>query len=712
MTTRRWVGTRGLILAAVLAVSLAPSAIPGWAADEQVTPLSQAGRPPASIPLARPDLTLGNANWTAGLAAESEWIWSGNLIPAAFENNLAKLLLQIPATFEEQLPYSTTLIFDEPSFRNGTQMSGFVDRVTRELVISYVAQRRRAWYSMTHHALLGALTGRKHGLDDAEIARKWTLLLDHRAHPKAYTRVERAALRFAEAFTTDPKSYGDDHYEELRAAFREDDARRFRSERRWLPELQAARLEHAYFLGAGRTAKEAQAAAPKARRRAPRMMSDDEAERRVDAHVVELAFLCGQFVALTDALTTLNVPDEEGLDAQLVQHVAPRVIAKVNELNRRGAAGLGGLVPPPVDRPIAAILEGRVRVRPAPLRGTRVPLVSWEVDPALGTRDKGLAVGGVHVGVFGWANGLYGAGGLGWLLLNHPELARTEPPYSLPLIFDEDEWRNGVNTAGFLDRRLKELAIMKVYHSTRPRYGIEHHTMFLFNEYMRDYGAGAFRHPRFDDEQAAAALERATRSFTTAMLHLLDHGRHLETFTDGEVALLDWTQAAVHAPHTAHRYEPALRTALDRRNRAQVAAGVRRLDLLGGDEEHAYRALLDHQVAELAMLVGHMDGLGRILSILRTEGEQPVQVARGRIDAHGLAPELDAQGYLQPTGYFTNRLGFLELLTAVGVPEAVLTANELLVNPSVAAEVQRRLDAGETGPIEVSADEALATGEF
>jgi len=64
---------------------------------------------------------------------------------------------------------STTLIFDKSSFRNGVRMSGYLDRVTRELVISYIAQRRRCWYTMTHHALIGALTARAQGLTDSDM---------------------------------------------------------------------------------------------------------------------------------------------------------------------------------------------------------------------------------------------------------------------------------------------------------------------------------------------------------------------------------------------------------------------------------------------------------------------------------------------------------------------------------------------------------------
>ncbi|MBT8368228.1 MAG: hypothetical protein KJP23_26335, partial [Deltaproteobacteria bacterium] len=202
----------GFFLVACSSKQSAPVSQAQTPVSQVVKPLSQTERPPASIPLNGPNLELGNANWVAGLHAKTEWIWSAHLIPQGFENNLGKFFLHIPAVFEEQLDFSTTLIFDEPSFRNGVQMSGFTDRVTRELVISYIAQHRRAWYSMTHHALLGAITARKHGLKDDAIAAKWSHLLEYQSHTQVYTRVERAALRFAEAFSSNPKSYTEADY--------------------------------------------------------------------------------------------------------------------------------------------------------------------------------------------------------------------------------------------------------------------------------------------------------------------------------------------------------------------------------------------------------------------------------------------------------------------------------------------------------------------
>ena len=111
------------------------------------------------------------------------------------------------------------------------------------------------------------------------------------------------------------------------------------------------------------------------------------------------------------------------------------------------------------------------------------------------------------------------------------------------------------------------------------------------------------------------------------------------------------------------------------------------------------------------MLVGHIDGLGRALSILHTEGESAVQIAEGTMGPDGLTPALDDQGRLQLTGYYSNRPGILMLLRAVGIPDAVLTANELLVNPRLNEKVKARIAGGESD-IRIPVAEALETGEF
>ncbi|MEN6334885.1 MAG: hypothetical protein ABFE01_11535, partial [Phycisphaerales bacterium] len=184
-----------------------------------------------SIPLPDADLGLDNCNWTKGLQSMADWIWAGNMIPSPFPNNLARYLVQVPGIFEQQLNYSTALIFDEPSYRNGVQVSGFLDRVAKELVINLIAQRRRVPYTRTHHATLSLLTARKHGLSDEAFAAKYCALLD-RGRPGVFTRVERAMLDFAEAFATNPKAYTEGQFQELKEALRERNEARYADEGR------------------------------------------------------------------------------------------------------------------------------------------------------------------------------------------------------------------------------------------------------------------------------------------------------------------------------------------------------------------------------------------------------------------------------------------------------------------------------------------------
>jgi alkylhydroperoxidase family enzyme len=682
----------------------------GFLMAAEVRPLSQEGRPPCSVPLEPSDLQTANVNWMGGLLAKSQWIWTGHLTGSAFDNNMGRFFLQMPAVFEEQLHYSASLIFDDSSFRNGLRMSGFVDRVTRELVISYIAQRRRSWYSMTHHALIGTLTGRRHGLTDDEIAAKWSHLLEYRDHPEIYTRVERAALRFAEAFAENPKSYTDADSQELRAALSEFNHRRFDEEDAWMMKQQVARQAYARALGLGNSPEEAEVRAREAVKNAVLEHSEEQNEFIVNAQVLELAFLSLQFVAVTDVFTALNIPDEEPFAQVMVKHVPAKVITKINELNGLGGEGMGEIIPPRVDIPLDAILAGRLRVGPSPLTGARVPLDSWETNTELATRDKGLAVGGILSGVFGWGQGNFGGtGGLVSLVLNHPELARHQPPYSLCLLFNEDEWRNGVQTSGFVDRRLKELTIMKAYRLTRNRYGVEHHSLYLLLEYLADYAAND---PALDADQRAAAAQRATEAYLDAILHLLDNDKYPDSFDDTEMALLSWVDAVVTRPHKAHKLEPALRRALDKRNRREVAAGIRRLDRHPNlDDNRAFKRLLDHQISELAMIAGHMDGLGRTFSILNIEGEPGARIAEGEMAADGrLKPELDDDGYLQITGHWINRNDWFTVYNAM-LPAEIITANELLLNPKLNKKVKAKLAAGKD-EIRVTSDEAKKTAEF
>lgn len=308
-----------------------------------IRPIDQSQRPKCSLPLRDADLALGNANWTKGLQAMSDWIWSANLNPEAFPNHLARFLLHTPGVFEQQLNYSTTLIFDLPSFRNGIQISGFLDRVTRELVISYIAHRRRAWYTMTHHAILGRLTAIQSGMSEQDFAAKWANLLDFAAHPDLYSAVETQALHFATAFATDPKTYTDEQFKALKETITIDLTTRYRAEAQWLERIDAGRRARAQGLSASdcdqdiddriRSATDAVCADPSA----------EFIDQQVNAAIVELAFLCLQFTALSCVFSGLNIPDEEFLGDVMQSLLPDKVIQRLNELCELGGDGLDGL---------------------------------------------------------------------------------------------------------------------------------------------------------------------------------------------------------------------------------------------------------------------------------------------------------------------------------------------------------------------------------
>ena len=677
-------------------------------------PLSQEERPPCSLTLRDADLSLGNANWTKGLQAMSDWIWSANLNPVAFPNNLGRYFLQIPAIFEQQLNFSTTLIFDEPSFRNGIQMSGFVDRVQRELVISFIAQLRHCWYSMTHHAILGYLTAKKHGLSDDEYAAKWSKLTEFEHNLNVFSPVERAVLTFARAFATDAKAYTDAQYQELRSLLKIRNQEQFVAEGKWMSKLEAARAARALALARGQSIKQADKAAAEASALLSDTMPSVLNERKVDAQIVELAFLCLQFIALSGVFTALNIPDETFL-AGVEQGLLPdAVVQRLNELCAMGGQNLPSLVPPGVHPPIQAILDGEVVVEPARLKGTRVPLRPYELNMA-NDLDKGLTVGGAQVGTYGWSFGFHFPGSLVYCLLLHPELARYEAPYSLPLLFNEDEWRNGTQTGGFVTRLLKELVYQKIYKTTRSRYGLEHHTMFLFNAYLDLYGVNRPPKPEMTRDEEAAARKLALQHAEQATVHILDHEHAPEgVFTELEKAALTWVHLFITTPHTAWQAEKKLREELDEDNQRAIAAGTRRLDDSPGlGEVGARQRLIDHQLAELAMLTGHMDGLGRALTILRLESEEPVQIVAGKINTAtgGIQPSLDANGDAQPTGYFNNRPGLLEFLSAIGVSAKALTVNELMVNPQLNDDLTKQVQAGKKN-LRISAQVSATTGEF
>jgi alkylhydroperoxidase family enzyme len=673
--------------------------------------LSQDGRPSPSVPLQDADPRLLNVNWARGDEARAEWTWAAQLIdnPEAVPNNLGRYFVQIPGVLEKQLDYSTSLCFDTPSFRNGVQISGFVDRVTKELVTNAIAQRRRAWYTMTHHAFLGMRTALRYRTTTPEKMAQKMLHLDAPSTPGVFERHERAALILANKFATDPQSYSDEDFAEFCTAFGEYNQNVYTSTERPFAQLRAAREARAQALVDNKSANEADSLARKAADAVATTMPKDLLARKVDSQFVELCFHSMQFVALAGMFSALNIPDEGPMDDAL-QAYPPEFIQKLNGLLAAGSNGIGEIVPPAVTPPTQAIAAGQVKVEPAPLKGARIPLTSYEVDA---DRDFGITQGGQSVASWGWGRGAHAPGSLVFALQYLPDAGREEAFYSLALMFNEDQTRNGTLVAGFVDRVLKELLIQKIYRLNRSRYGLEHHTLFAYTEFLRRYGGGNFRRAGMSDTDAQRATERALTECTEKLLYVHEANKHPEKYSPVELAAFTWVDAVILRPHEAHRREPALREALQNQNEAEIAAGTRWLDMTGNvTREEAVKRLLDHQIAELGMFVPHIDGVGRAMTMMRLEAEDPVQIVRGRTGpSGGIVPELDKDGQVQPTGYFNNRAGFHTLMRWTGVDEKVMTINELFANPKLNDDVMRRLQAGQT-PISISGEQAAKTGEF
>ena len=695
--------------------------------------IGQEKRPKCSIPLLDADLSLDNANWTKGLQSMSDWIWSGNLNPVPFPNNLGRFFLQVPGIFEQQLNYSTTLIFDEPSYRNGIQVSGFLGRVQKEMIISFIGQKRRAWYTMTHHAILGYLTALKHGLTRKEFSNKWSNLLNYKVAQEHYTDLEMKLLDFASCFAENPKQYTDGQMTQLKAALKKYNAKNYMKIDYEFLKINAAKLAKTKALS-GKikiNSEKYREILSEYISQIPSQITNELNEKKVNAQIIELSFLCLQFIGLSCVFTGLNIPDEGFLSSVLNDLVPEELIATINNLNEEVLNGsTPNFLPPTIGNQkeigvdsdlMALIIKGNVTVKPAPLKGSRIPLTPYEGKDEKGNfkpaylgvpdEDKGLTIGGIQVGVYGWGFGGHFPGSLVYALMNHPELARFEAPYSLPLLFNEDEWRNGIQTAGFISRKLKEFVIHKIYKLNRSRYGIEHHTMFLYNAIFDEYGVGRISNPNFTTIEKAKAKKTALNHAETIVLFMHDHTQApLGAFSKLEEELLTWVEKLLKVPHQAYKQEKRVRLLLKEQNELEIEIGIRILDKepkIGS--EAALDRLIDHQISEIAMLIGHMDGLGRLLTILKLEGETAVQTVKGNYtNTGGIKPELDSKGQVIFTGFFNNRPALLDILNFIGVSDKAQTINELFLNPTLCKRILKEIKKNPNSVINI---ESISNGK-
>src|SRR5438270_12374649 len=99
-----------------------------------------------------------------------------------------------------------------------------------------------------------------------------------------------------------------------------------------MQQLQAARTAWALASSRGARPEEADAASTKASAAVSDVLPSERVETQVNAQVVELAFLCVQFVALSGVFTALNIPDEPFLADEMKNLLPAAVIKHLNEL--------------------------------------------------------------------------------------------------------------------------------------------------------------------------------------------------------------------------------------------------------------------------------------------------------------------------------------------------------------------------------------------
>lgn len=214
---------------------------------------------------------------------------------------------------------------------------------------------------------------------------------------------------------------------------------------------------------------------------------------------------------------------------------------------------------------------------------TRIrPLQRDEIDPYT---EAGITAGEITWGRF--------PNNLGKVMAYLPRMAQTEIEYCNTFIFDPPSFRGEVQEAGFNDRGLKELVISRVSLYNRSRYSVFHHAFIGWRVWE---AAG----------RAAEALPK--------YLHLHEHARHPEVYTDLERAVLDYT---VKLCEDAHLITDADFEELRRRLREHDLEDERLSAL--SEEEMAHH--VDAQIVELTWLAGHFCLLNRWFTALQVPNE-------------------------------------------------------------------------------------------
>jgi alkylhydroperoxidase family enzyme len=220
---------------------------------------------------------------------------------------------------------------------------------------------------------------------------------------------------------------------------------------------------------------------------------------------------------------------------------------------------------------------------------TRIrPLQRDEVDP--------YTKGGIEFGEATW-------GGFPTNLLKVlaycPRLVQTEAEYANTFIFDPPTFRGDVQEAGFNDRFLKELVISRTSMFNRSRYSVTHHALIGMALY-----------------EGAGRAEEGRKKY----LHLHEHEKHPDIYTERERVVLDY---AVAVSRDAHSVTDADFTKLRRVLREHNLQNDR-LNKLG---DAGIAVHVDRQIVELTWLIGQFNLLNRWFTVLQVPAETPADEA-------------------------------------------------------------------------------------
>jgi len=214
---------------------------------------------------------------------------------------------------------------------------------------------------------------------------------------------------------------------------------------------------------------------------------------------------------------------------------------------------------------------------------TRIrPLQRDEIDPYT---ESGMVMGELTWGRF--------RNNLCKVMAYTPRLMQTEVEYCNTFIFDPPTFRGDVQEAGFNDRFIKELIISRVSLVNRSRYSVTHHAfigMMLYSQADRQ--------------------EEGHQKF----LHLHEHERHPDIYTERERVILDYTVKVTNDAHgvTDEEFDD-LKRVLREHNETDE-----RLGKLSGDEMGRH---VDSQIVELTWLIGQFCLLNRWFTVLQVPDE-------------------------------------------------------------------------------------------